>query len=359
MKVLLVGEFSGFYTALKVGLVQLGHEVMTLSGGDSWKGFAADWPLYSGRGGLRGKIDRNLLLPARGLARALQFRPDVVQFVNPLVLAPRWGLLGANRLFFNALINSAKRSYLSCAGDDAVYWRASDALAYSPKRDQLRFDFQGREPEFLGDEALRWNEELATRVTGIIPIAYDYAIGYRRFPNLRATIPLPFVPLGSEPERLGFEGRLRVYHGVTRRGFKGSAYILDAFDELRKSHGEVFDFVVGKPIPYREYVEALSGVQVLVDQTNSYSYGMNALLGLSLGKVVLSGAEPEALAELSAPDCPIVNIRPSVESVKSAILELERDRTSASLVAAAGPSFVARVHDPRTIASLYLNAWSA
>lgn len=43
MKILLFGEFSGFFTCLKDGLTALGHEVFLASSGDGFKNYPSDF----------------------------------------------------------------------------------------------------------------------------------------------------------------------------------------------------------------------------------------------------------------------------------------------------------------------------
>lgn len=47
MKILLLGEFSGLYTNLKAGLLELGHDTVIASGGDIWKNIPRDIDLKS------------------------------------------------------------------------------------------------------------------------------------------------------------------------------------------------------------------------------------------------------------------------------------------------------------------------
>jgi hypothetical protein len=77
-------------------------------------------------------------------------------------------------------------------------------------------------------------------------------------------------------------------------------------------------------MPYKEYLEVIEDVDIIVDQCNAYSYGMNAILGLSLGKVVLSGFEKECIEEFGYKDSfiPIINIKPDANQIFTAIDEV-------------------------------------
>jgi hypothetical protein len=62
---------------------------------------------------------------------------------------------------------------------------------------------------------------------------------------------------------------------------------------------------------------------VVVDQIYSYSPGMNALLAMSKGKIVVSGGEPECYDMLGEKECrPIINVQPFYESVYEQVEQL-------------------------------------
>ena len=42
MKILLIGEYSGFHNSLKKGLQQLGHTVVLVGDGDNYKNYPVD-----------------------------------------------------------------------------------------------------------------------------------------------------------------------------------------------------------------------------------------------------------------------------------------------------------------------------
>ena len=88
MKVLLVGEFSGFYLNLKQGLQELGVDVTLAANGDGWKQIpGADIPLYrTGDTNRAKKIYYKLIEPVLFGRKFADY--DVVQLVHENVYRP-------------------------------------------------------------------------------------------------------------------------------------------------------------------------------------------------------------------------------------------------------------------------------
>ena len=73
---------------------------------------------------------------------------------------------------------------------------------------------------------------------------------------------------------------------------------------------------------FSSYLDYITSVDIVVDQINTYSYGMNALLALSYGKVVLSGCEPECLTALNISSSPIINLKPNINHIYNTLKTL-------------------------------------
>ena len=72
---------------------------------------------------------------------------------------------------------------------------------------------------------------------------------------------------------------------------KGTRFIESAFKKLENSKFHNHEFVIKGQLPLKQYLKEIESSTIIVDQCFSRSYGMNALYAMSLGKVVLSGAE--------------------------------------------------------------------
>ena len=144
--------------------------------------------------------------------------------------------------------------------------------------------------------------------------------------------------------------KLRIIHGVTREESKGSNLILYALEMIKENYGEQVSITIVERLPYEDYLRVLEVNDILVDQCKSYSYGMNALIAMSMGLVVLSGSEPEAMSYLGVEECPVINITPDTMQIYSALAKLIDDKQSVYDISKRSVSYVVKYHDAEKIA---------
>jgi len=355
MKILLLGEYSGLYTNLRDGLRELGHEAVLAAGGDGWKNIASDIRFDIDASPIVNKVVRNIL-PFFRLEQMSGF--DVVQIINPLVLYRNFGI---NKKFLQFIIGNNNKIFLSAAGDDSFYAAAVNAqkFRYSPLPDYLKIDLRHRSFPYSEPAVIEWNKELASKVDGIIPIAYEYAESYRNHEKVKATIPMPINLEKIKYEENQLNEKTIFYHGISRPGFKGTHHIVKAFEALRPLHLRDAEFIVGDSLPYVEYLEVIKKTNVIIDQTSSYSCAMNALISMAMGKVVMSGNEPESMRELNQKDSPAINILPDEKSIISDIEILQSQRSIIPELGYKSRMFVEKNHNYIDIAQKYLNVWNA
>lgn len=353
MKVLLLGEYSGFHTTLRDGLRMLGHDAIVAGTGDGFKAIPVDWDIGTKWGGRLGTLVR--------IAKAVHFaatvpRVDVLQLINPHVF-PRGG--GLNDALVRMLRRKMPRFFLSACGDDAFFVQKGIAeLRYNPIDDATAYDLLLDRHPLSSPEDLRWNAVVANMSDGVIPVMYEYRLGYAGRSNLSPNIPLPINTdkVKSLPNQPG--DKLVVMHGAGRAGFKGSRHILNAFELLEEKHPGRFEFVHVSNLPLDRYLELMARVNVVVDQTNGYSCGMNALLALAMGKVVLGGAEPEAFTLYEGVPSPVLNIRPDPMDIVEQLEPLLDLRSQLPEMGRAARCFVERYHDYKTVAARYVEVWT-
>lgn len=354
MKILLLGEFSGFHRSLRDGLRVLGHDAIVVGSGDGTKAIPVDWHIGSNEPGFRGTLGR--MFKAMRFV-ALMPRADVVQIVNPYVF-PR----GAN--FNNWLLQLVRhrspRFFLSACGDDAYFvQKGIRHLRYSPIPEAVLYDYKAASHPLESLHDLDWNSHVVEMADGIIPVMYDYFVGYKDTPKVKPIIPLP-VNTDSIPFRPNERGsKIVVLHGAGRAGFKGSRHILGAFEYLSEKYPDVFEFIYVQNLPLDRYLEVMARANIVVDQANSYSSGMNALIALAMGKIVLGGAEPESNRVYEGDFVPVFNILPSAQNIVNVIEKLMSSEESFSELGWKGRLFVEKHHNYIDIASRYVNTWFA
>lgn len=343
MKVLLVGEYSALHKNLAEGLRELNHYVIVASSGDGKKQISMDWNIQIGKRTPFKSLFRilYLLIFARGF--------DVVQFINPIIFPIKFGL---NELLIKFLIKHNKKSYLVAAGTDFKYIMSCSNFRYNPV-DSL---FKCSEGKYLKENMKyleRWNSLMLRYIDGVIPVMYEYAVGYRNTSKCCKTIPLP-VNIGKVKLSNKNNNKIVIVYGRTRPGFKGEKYILPALTRINKEYSSV-DVRILENLPNDAYIRELESSDIIVDQCRSYSYGMNALFGLALGKVVLSGNEPECEKEFGH-SVPIINILPNEDDIYNKIKKI-LDEYRIDMISKDSRIFVEKFHDSKIVASQYINVW--
>lgn len=353
MKILLLGEFSSLHKNLQEGLVALGHEVTVASNGDGWKNISADIKLGVEGSGVVSKVLRrvqflNFLNSIKGY--------DVVQIVNAEYFCQD---LFPNELMLKRLKKRNGKVFLLGAGDDAFFWKyGKDKLKYGPFNDSLKYDFKSSTSMYECASKLAKNRTLVNLVDGVIPIMYEYQASYSHVSNLRNVIPIPINTDEITRNNIGENKRLTIFHGLNREGFKGTHYVKKAFEILKPKYPHI-DFIIEGKMPLKEYLELMSKTDVIIDQVNSHSLGVNGLLAMAMGKVTLGGAEPESLKCFGIDDSPVINIKPCVNDI---VDKLERViATSAQDLNDLGlksREYVCSLHDYKTVAEKYIKEWS-
>jgi hypothetical protein len=353
MRILLLGDFSSFHKNLRDGLRVLGHDAYVASAGDSWKSIDKDIDLnWTGRGTKKMVWRYKQAIMTR--KRLMNY--DVLQLMNPIVFKMATRL---NNIMVKSLISKSNKSFLVAAGTDSMYWNeAKTKLRYTP-----HYDYQAIDQNNLvwsKKYVTKYNKSLANKVNSVIPILYDYSVGYRDKYKLTNPIAIPIdLEEVKYSENIVVGKKLRVFHGVSRAGFKGTRFIKEAFSMLEKSYPNDIECVIADRLPYPEYIKLLTQANIVVDQVNTYGWGVNAAIALSLGKVVLSGAEPEALEYFNLTESPVINVKPDVDQIIFSLENILEKRRQISEMGHRSREFAEMFHDHISIAEQYVKTWSS
>lgn len=349
----LLGEYSGFYTNLKKGLNDLGCKVVLVSTGDGFKNIEGDINIQVSKS--KSKIVNNL---SRGLytyrvIKQLDIREnDIVQIINLNFFS--LGFAGKTIKLLNKKTNNL---YLSAVGDDYQYLKNSKLMRYSPFQDVRR--------RILFKLKLILNfylqHRIMPRIKKVIPGMYDYAIAYRSGEynkKTAKTIQLPFEANNVDYTENDVENnKVIIFHGLNREDFKGTKYIREAMERIKKDYPDDTEIVIDGKMPLKEYLTIIKEANIIVDQALSYSYGMNALYSMAMGKVVLSGNELECKNEFNRHDIPIINILPEVEDIYKKIESLILEKSLIKEIGLKSRKFVEQFHDHVNVAQMYLDEW--
>ena len=351
MKILLVGEFSGLHTNLKEGLVELGCEVQIISSGDGWKKFDSD-RLLSPHRGIFARI-KNRVHDFRVLSNISGY--DVVQFISPFMMIPT---IFPRLWILKRIIKRNKLVTLVAAGGDSYFWRnGPNNLKYGPFDDADKYDDTNFINYLRNEETFAFNKKFAKLVHKVIPIMHEYECSYKGQYNLTSVIPLPMNVNKIEYFENKPTDRLVVMHGLNRYGFKGTHYVEEAFDYLNEKYPNELELIIDGKMPIEEYLKLMKRTNVVIDQINSHSLGMNGVYALAMGKVVVGGAEPESLDCIGADHSPVINVKPDTNDLIRIIEKLLNEKDKIQDMGINSRKYAVKFHSHRTIAEKYLGEW--
>ena len=377
MRILLLGEYSNVHWTLAEGLRTLGHEVTVLSNGDFWKNYPRDINLTRKPTKLGGIAYMAKLLTI--LPRLRNY--DIVQLINPMFLE-----LKAERIFpvYNYLRRHNRKVVLCAFGMD-YYWVntciTAMPLRYSDfnvgKELRTNKDATDYRNGWIGTAKERLNRYIAEDCDAIVTGLYEYDVCYRpSFPNKTTFIPFPIkMPASAESRsteicqdkpgdrrshKCSGEKRknspIRLFIGINteRNAYKGTDIMLAAAEDVARKYPGKIDIVKAYSVPFEQYSEMMKSSDIILDQLYSYTPGMNALLAMSNGIVVVGGGEPENYEIIDENELrPIINVTPNYESVYS---ELERIALHAEEIAelkCQGVEYIRKHHDYVKVARKY------
>ena len=351
MKILLLGEFSGFFKNLKIGFEELGCDVTLIAQSDGWKNID----------GADISLDSNLKKPFKSIHIAIKYFKnlrhmsgyDAVLVVNPGFFKR---IIGTSILKY--LVRHNKNIFLSACGDDLEFisfglrgqfrfWPYSEA---NDKKLITRFESKHER---------KIHSTLLKHVVKVIPTATMYKMSwdnsqYRK--KVTGTVPLP-IDLGAispQPLNIG-KKKIIFFHGLSREHFKGTRYINQAMRNIQKKYSDEMEFIAAGGLPLNEYLEILEKAHVVIDQCKSYDYNsMNAVYAMAMGKVVMGGCQPEVLSEFAIEKCPVIGIEPNSKQIEEKIEFIIENRDLLEKWGRQSRRFVEKHHDVKVVASSYI-----
>ncbi|MCR4995455.1 MAG: glycosyltransferase [Bacteroidales bacterium] len=379
MKILLIGEYSNVHWTLAEGLRSLGHDVTVVSDGDGWKNYPRDIdlrrtnidapsPFRRGVGTVR-----YLYNIARTWPKLRGY--DIVQIINPVFLD-----LKAERLwpFYQYLRRHNGRVFLGAFGIDH-FWVKVGMDCRTFRYSDFNFGSQLRDYPFMQTMIADWlhgpkgdlNKRIADDCDGIITGLYEYEACYRPYyPDKTRFIPFPInraavtptstliptssphtpspsphtpspsphtpspspshtsrqplspstgeMPAGQSGSFFLGEMPIRFFIGIqrSRSAYKGTDIMLNALQRLAADYPDRMEIVKAESVPFAQYQEMMNTSHVLLDQLYSYTPGMNGLLAMAKGLILVGGGEPEHYDLLGEHDLrPIINVQPTEQDV--------------------------------------------
>jgi hypothetical protein len=356
MKILLLGEYSGLNNELKKALLDCGHDVTLAASNDFLKKYPSDINLGYGNHMVSYKI-RQLLLPLFHINKLTGY--DIVHVIN-FYIFPRLPFL--NLFLIKFLKNNNGIVTLSGAGDDPFFVKFSEkTMRYSPIPSHELYDRGGR-PYYMRKAAhFSAMTEYMEYVDSVIPIMYEYystfcAAGYES----KTIKPIP-IPINCNKflyKENGASGKKIIFfHGLNRRGFKGTFLIENAFDDLSKKYPKDVECIIDGNMSFDKYMALVSRVNITLDQVFSYSLSMNSLYSMAQGKVVCGGSELESSILYNGILPPVYNLTPSKNQIFDVLEEIVFNKIGIQQISEESRAFVEMYHAPEVVAEKYILHW--
>lgn len=176
-----------------------------------------------------------------------------------------------------------------------------------------------------------------------------------------------FVPYASvDPDEWPYVGTTDagrppvILHAPTHRGAKGTSYLLDAIDRLKRE-GVELEFVLVEGLTHTQAREVYARSDLLVDQLLAGWYGGLAVELMAMGKPVICyirDSDLHFIPEGMRKDLPIINATP--QSIYEVLREwITHRRPELAARGAAGRHYAAYWHSPHRIATRMRESYEA
>lgn len=365
MRILLIGEYSRLHQTLAEGLRTLGHDVTVASDGDGFKNYKRDIDLFRKSSSLYDTFV-SLSSTIKSFADFKGF--DVVQLINPSFTPQN---VRVNGYLYNKLKKNNRKVFLGAFGDDSYWVRmCMDGLLlrYS------EFYVNGTPTDLSYNKRLvtKWidsglehlNRKIAVTSHGIIACLYEYYKAYESdFLQKLVYIPLPvntdilrYAPVKEAPEKIIF------FIGINRERseFKGTDIMEKALLRIKDKYPEEVIISRAESVSYEQYNKMVSEAHIVLDQLYSYTPAMNALNAMAMGKIAVSGGEPEMYNMLrETANKPVINVFPTEEDVFDKLEFLVLNKEIIPKLSEDSRRFVEDHHSYIKVARQYLDFWTS
>jgi len=357
MKIALIGEFSGVHSGLKKGLENLGHKVDIYSNGDGFKKIQSDINLYPDHRSLIYKLYFYIFGILR-LFKLISINYDVIQFVNPHVIrSPR-----SNVYYYGWLIKKLNKTKaiksLAVVGCEANTQRTISALARSPCAGCLK-DHGLSVCPYISKNNIEITNRAEKFVDHIIPMGVTcYFKSYENHPKCHEivsfAVDISFIPVRKNI----IKDKIRILHGLSRIGFKGSDVILEALEKVNSNHADFFEIIIPEKLKFDDYIKLISTSNVVVDQLNGDGLGMNALQSMGASCLVFAHFDRIKTGTLDSTEAPAIQIGRTVDEIYQQIISL-KSWSQEEFVEAGEKSreFVVTHCSPVKVAQQVMNYW--
>lgn len=357
MKILLLGEFSGFFKNLKEGFIELGHDVTLIAQGDGWKRIE----------GADISLDSKLKKPFRAVHIAFNYFKSLKYMKNydiVLIINPNFFKRGIHNVVLKYLVKHNTNIYLSACGDDVEFinYGLNNNFRFWPF---MKWCPEYRKSYYQTNREKKIHQELLKHVKKVIPTATMYKLAWdnsKYKEKVNDIIPLPINTSSIEFKQLILEEDKKIifFHGLNRECFKGTKYIRKAMENIQKKYPNDVECILKGGMPLSEYLEIMKKTHIVIDQCKAYDYSsMNALYAMAMGKVVMGGSQPEMFQIFNIDKCPVISIEPNINQIEKQMEYIINNKNKLSAWSQESRKFVEKYNDIKVIARQYLEVFGS
>lgn len=364
MKVLLIGDGSGYHATLARGLTDLGHDVTVASAGSYWMQTKRNIDLRRSHNRAGGAL---LWLKLNTLYANRLKGFDIVHFNSPCFVELRPKRL---RSLLQRIKRDNGRLFLSAIGTDTLlvknFLSPHPAIAYSEWHNsqgpsQWSSTPQAERDAWLAPELADYTDEFYNTIDGAVSALYEY---HRVLQAERPGLPLAYggipVEIPSEtPERQGNNINILFAAHRGREAEKGADRLLPILRRLTEQSHKHVRLLTPENMPFADFCRLLERVDIVSDQLYSYTPATTALMAMARGAVAISGGEPEYYNFIgeSGPR-PIVNANPfDLQSTFFSLQNLCADISCLRQMQSQARQFVARHNEMHIVAKRFQHFW--
>ena len=377
MWILLVGEFSRLHNSLKEGLEALGHEVIIIANGDSFKNYPSDLSTKARWCETKlGNITRQIIyrLSKFDIAKiefGLRFylfikrlkNYDIVQLINeqPIQTIPVF-----ERFLIRKIFKQNKNVFLLCCSVDfeVAQHLMNKKERYSIMNPYFENPNSIKEYQFILDflkpNHKKTHDLIYENICGVIASDIDYVLPLQKHPKFLDLIPNPVNISKIKHYDLKIDGKIIIFLGINRSTYytKGISFFEKAIEIIKEKYPDKVEVIIVENLPYQEYISLYDKAHIVLDQVYGFDQGYNALEAMAKGKVVFTGAETEFEKHYNLTEKVAINALADVDYLVESLSDLIEHPEKIKVIGNRARTFVEKEHDYIKIAQKYLKTWS-
>ncbi|HEY0666711.1 MAG TPA: hypothetical protein VGD22_00960 [Sphingobacteriaceae bacterium] len=348
--ILIVGDFSSAGSFLTYGFEKRGIKVTHIAYQNGWRENPIQNNLTSNYKGIIGKI-HNYIKPFT--LNHLKGH-DAVIFLDYFPFPRTFGI---NSRFTKLIQESNKFSYLWVMGCDSRMREWGKVKNFDLCNSCLIYDQKSLVCICEKDRAAE--ETFLEGIDAIVPACFEYHEAHKGNPKTGNIIQLPVLLPLSQPisDTSVKKDKINIFHGLNRYGFKGTHIVQRVFGDLNEEYSKRVNFLINGKLTFNNYNKLLDLQDIVVDQIFNQSMGINALLTLAKGKILVSGDPSPACGALNIPLPPMVTIEPSIKGLKRGIEYVIDNYDKLKVLKDEGREYVRKFHAPEVIAGKFIEVF--